>query len=51
MTDKDFIDEVRNGLMVIMRAMIRKYGLGWLDFLPARFKPPAPVDVTESAPS
>jgi hypothetical protein len=51
MTDREFIAEVRRGLICIMRAVMRKYGLGWLDFLPkevAAFKDlPLAIDVTE----
>ena len=32
--DKEFNDEIRRGLIIIMRAMIRKYHLSWVDFLP-----------------
>mgnify|MGYP001561621181 CR=1 FL=1 len=34
MTDREFYLEIRKGLLIIMRAMMRKYGLTWLDFLP-----------------
>ena len=34
MTDREFILEIRKGLIIIMRAMIRRYALAWLDFLP-----------------
>lgn len=34
MTDAEFIAEVRRGLITIMRAVIRRYGLSWADFLP-----------------
>ena len=33
-SDKEFRDEIRKGLIIIMRAMIRKYHMAWLDFLP-----------------
>lgn len=38
MTDQEFIAEIRRGLITIMRAVIRKYGLSWLDFLPQEFR-------------
>jgi len=34
MTDREFIIEIRHGLIIIMRAVMRRYGLSWLDFLP-----------------
>ena len=34
MTDREFIIEIKRGLTIIMRAMMRRYGLAWLDFLP-----------------
>ncbi len=34
MSDREFIVELRRGLMIIMRALVRRYGLSWADFLP-----------------
>ena len=34
MTDAEFISEVRRGLLMIMRAFMRRFGLTWVDFLP-----------------
>ncbi len=34
MTDAEFANEIRRGLMTIMRAMIRKFCLSWDWFLP-----------------
>lgn len=33
-SDREFVTEIRRGLIIIMRAMIRRYHLAWLDFLP-----------------
>ena len=33
-SDKEFRDEVRRAVIILMRAMIRKYHMAWLDFLP-----------------
>lgn len=45
MTDAEFVSEVRRGLITIMRALIRRYGLAWVDFLPREEQPlpPAPL--------
>ena len=32
--NKELIDDIRLGLIIIMRAVIRRYGLAWSDFLP-----------------
>ena len=34
MTDHEFIEQVRRGLLMIMTAFIKRYSLSWLDFLP-----------------
>ncbi len=34
MTDQEYITEIRRGLIIIMRAMMRRYGLSWADFQP-----------------
>lgn len=34
MTDAEFVAEVRRGLITIMRAVIKRYGLAWADFMP-----------------
>ena len=34
MSDREFIVEIKRGVVIILRAMIRRYGLSWLDFLP-----------------
>ena len=34
MTDREFFLEVRKGLIIIMRAMMRRFGYSWLDFMP-----------------
>jgi len=33
-SDKEFRDEIRRAMIILMRAMIRKYRMAWLDFLP-----------------
>jgi hypothetical protein len=33
-SDKEFYDEVRRGLLIVIGAMLRKYRLTWMDFLP-----------------
>ena len=33
-SDKEFRDEIRRAVIILMRAMIRKYRMAWLDFLP-----------------
>ena len=33
-SDKEFRDEIRRAVIILMRAMIRKYHMAWLDFLP-----------------
>ncbi len=33
-TDQELISEIRRGLITIMRALIRRFGLAWADFLP-----------------
>lgn len=43
MTDAEFIDQVRRGLLMIMSALVRRYGTAWLDFLPRHVVVPAPV--------
>jgi hypothetical protein len=35
MTDREFIIEIRHGLIIIMRACIKRYAMAWRDFLPA----------------
>jgi hypothetical protein len=51
MSDKEFIFEIRRGLICIMRAMLRKYSLTWLDFFPKECDTfqdlPLEVDITE----
>ena len=51
LTDKEFITEIRRGIIIIIRAMIRKYCLSWLDFFPKDVmlfrEVPEAVDVTE----
>ena len=51
MTNDEFIAEIRRGLITIMRAMMRKYRMKWLDFFPKDpiiFEGiPDVVDVTE----
>ena len=34
MTDQEFTREIRRGLIIIMRAVMMRYGLAWTDFLP-----------------
>lgn len=34
MSDREFIVEIKRGISIILRAMIRRYGLAWADFLP-----------------
>lgn len=34
MTDKQFRDEIRRGVLTIMRAIIAQYGMSWDDFRP-----------------
>jgi len=34
MNDQEFITELRRGLLTIMRACVKKFGLAWRDFLP-----------------
>lgn len=34
MTDREFIVELRRGLIIIMRAMVLRFGLAWADLLP-----------------
>mgnify|MGYP001615480638 FL=1 len=34
MTDQELISEIRRGLITIMRALMRRFGLAWADFLP-----------------
>jgi hypothetical protein len=49
-SDKEFVSEIRRGLITIMRAMIRKYCMAWLDFLPKDYSfgnVPENIDVTE----
>jgi hypothetical protein len=43
MTDHDFYIEVRKGLLIIMGAMVRRFGAAYLDFLPKHVTAPAPV--------
>jgi hypothetical protein len=33
-SDKEFYDEVRRGLIIVIGAILRKYRLTWIDFLP-----------------
>jgi hypothetical protein len=32
--DKEFIAEIRRGVMTIIRACVKRYGMSWSDFLP-----------------
>jgi hypothetical protein len=34
MTDHEFYQELRRGLLLVMRAVMRRYGVSWADFLP-----------------
>ena len=34
LADREFTLEVRKGLLIIMRAVMRRYHMGWADFLP-----------------
>ena len=34
MTDAEFVGELRRGLLLIMRAIMKRYHLSWADFLP-----------------
>lgn len=34
MTDREFYIEIRHAVIIIIRAMMRRYGLTWLDFFP-----------------
>ena len=34
MTDREFVTELRRALIIIMRALVKKYGLAWADLLP-----------------
>jgi hypothetical protein len=43
MTDAEFLTEVRRGLMLIMRAVMKRYGLTWRDFAPREYAV-APAD-------
>lgn len=45
MTDHEFVIEIKRGLGIIMRAMVRRYALSWLDFLPREFVTPTPAPV------
>lgn len=45
MTDREFYLEIRKGLLIIMRAMMRKYGLSWVDFQPRETASALYVDV------
>jgi hypothetical protein len=42
---RKLLADVRSGVIMIMRALIEYYGLGWYDFIPrsARTVTPAPV--------
>jgi len=33
-TDREFVLEIRHGLIIIMRACIKRYAMAWRDFLP-----------------
>jgi hypothetical protein len=32
--DKEFYDDIRRGLIIVIGAVLRKYRLTWIDFLP-----------------
>ena len=34
MSDQELIAEIRRGLITIMRALMRRFGLAWADFMP-----------------
>lgn len=52
MNDHDFYIEVRKGILIIMGAMVRRFGVGWLDFMPKHIIAPAPVySATVSTPA
>jgi hypothetical protein len=38
MSDQEFISEIRRGLITIMRACVKRYGVTWESFLPAAEK-------------
>ena len=42
MTDREFYVEVRKGMLIIMAAMVRRFGASYTDFLP-KTATPAPV--------
>lgn len=35
MTDTELRNEIRRGLLVIIRALMKRYAMTWLDFIPA----------------
>lgn len=43
MTDTEFISEMRRGLLLIMGALIKRYGLSWAELLPRAVTRPAPA--------
>jgi hypothetical protein len=45
-TDREFFIEVRKGLMIVMRAMMRRFGLSWLDFLPKELASSLTIDTS-----
>lgn len=49
MTDQEFIDQVRRGLFIIMRALIKRYGIPWSEFAPVEKWPAAHVVEVEAA--
>lgn len=44
MTDAEFLAELRRGLLLILRAVMKRYGLTWRDLLPRDER--ATVDVS-----
>ena len=34
MSDQEFRNEIRRAAIILMRACIKKYGMGWADFMP-----------------
>lgn len=40
MTDREFYLEVRKGVLIIMAAMVRRFGLAYADFMPKHLTPP-----------